>query len=153
MQLRFAVADLDDVRVIALLEHHLTEAHRNSPPGSVFALDLSGLRDPALTLWAAWDGDELAGLGALKRLEEGHGELKSMRVALVHLRQGVGRAILDHLLAQARAVGMSRVSLETGANDAFAAARSMYERAGFMPCAPFGEYTLTDFNRCYSLAL
>jgi putative acetyltransferase len=153
MQLRFAVADLDDVRVIALLEHHLTEAHRNSPPGSVFALDLSGLRDPALTLWAAWDGEVLAGLGALKRLEEGHGELKSMRVAASHLRQGVGRAILEHLLAEARDGGMARVSLETGANDAFVPARAMYEAAGFAPCAPFGGYTLTDFNCCYSLAL
>lgn len=153
MNLRFARAALDDPRVVALLEHHVREAHRNSPPGSVFALDLSGLAHPDIALWGAWDGEVLAGLGALKRLAPDHGELKSMRTAPAYLRQGVGRAMLAHLLAEARAAGFARVSLETGANDAFAAARAMYEAAGFAPCAPFGDYSLTDFNRCYSLAL
>lgn len=151
--MRIDRADLDDPQVVALLDHHLREAHRNSPPGSVFALDLSGLRDPRLTLWAAWDGDALMGLGALKLLEPGHGELKSMRTAPDHVRKGVARAMLAHLLAEARAAGLSRVSLETGANEAFAAARAFYEAAGFTPRDAFGDYTLTDFNRCYSLTL
>ncbi|SOB86964.1 putative acetyltransferase [Sphingomonas guangdongensis] len=153
MSLRFARAALNDPQVVALLDHHMREAHRNSPPGSVFALDLSGLAHPDIALWAAWNENALAGLGALKRLPAEHGELKSMRTAPACLRQGVGRAMLAHLISEARAAGFTRVSLETGANDAFAAARAMYEAAGFNPCAPFGDYTLTEFNRCYSLDL
>ncbi len=148
-----APARLDDPRVVALLEHHLREAHRNSPPGSVFALDLSGLADPALTLWGAWDGDVLLGLGALRMLGDGMGEIKSMRTADTAQRRGVGRAVLDHLLGEARARGYHEVKLETGANDAFAPARAMYVAAGFAPCDAFGHYVLTDFNRCYALTL
>ncbi len=151
--MRIAPARLDDPRVVALLDHHLREAHRNSPPGSVFALDLSGLADPALTLWGAWDGDALLGLGALKRLDDETGEIKSMRTADTAQRRGVGRAMLDHLLWQARARGLRTVKLETGANDAFAPARAMYAAAGFVPCEAFGDYVLTDFNRCYALTL
>ena len=151
--MEIAPAALGDRRVVALLDHHLREAHRNSPPGSVFALDLSGLADPALTLWGAWDGEMLLGLGALKALGPDEGEIKSMRVADAAQRRGVGRAMLGHLLGQARGRGYRAVRLETGANDAFAAARGLYEAAGFRPCAAFGDYTLTDFNRCYALRL
>jgi putative acetyltransferase len=150
---RIALAPLQDPNVVALLEHHLREAHRNSPPGSVFALDLSGLADPALTLWGVWDGDELLGLGALKALGQGEGEVKSMRVADAAQRRGVGRLMLNHLLAEARTRGYRVVRLETGSNEAFAPARAMYEAAGFTPSAAFGDYTLTDFNRCYALRL
>jgi putative acetyltransferase len=150
---RIEAADLGHPAVVALIEHHLREAHRNSPPGSVFALDLSGMRDPTLSLFAAWEGDTLLGLGALKQLAADHGELKSMRTAPDQLRKGVATAMLGHLLATARSRGYRRVSLETGTNEAFAPARAMYEAAGFTPCAAFGDYELTDFNRCYSLAL
>ena len=151
--MRIARADLDDSAVVALLEHHLREAHRNSPPGSVFALDLSGLRDPAIRLWAAWDGDALVGLGAWKALGAGAAELKSMRTAPGHGRKGIGRAMLDHLIADARAAGVTRLLLETGTNEAFAPARAMYEAAGFRPTGAFGDYVLTDFNRCYERAI
>jgi putative acetyltransferase len=151
--MRFVVDDLTHREVLALIEHHLREAHRNSPPGAVFALDLSGLRDPALTLWTAWDGETLLGMGALKLLGEGRAEIKSMRAAPAAQRRGVGRAMLDHLIAEARVRGVRELLLETGANDAFAAARALYESAGFRPCAPFGDDTLTDFNRCYALSL
>ncbi|HET9510302.1 MAG TPA: GNAT family N-acetyltransferase [Sphingomonas sp.] len=151
--MRFAPADLDHPAVVALLEHHVREAHRNSPPGSVFALDLSGLRAPDIRLWSVWDGETLLGLGAWKALDEGDAELKSMRTAPGYERKGVGKAMLAHLIADARAAGMTRVLLETGTNAAFAPARAMYEAAGFQPAGAFGDYDLTDFNRCYALAI
>lgn len=151
--MEIARASLDDPRVVALLEQHLVEAQRNSPPGSVFALDLSGLSDTAVTLWGAWDGDALLGLGALKRIDAEEGEIKSMRTADTARRRGVARIMLGHLVAEARARGYRVVKLETGANDAFAPARALYEAEGFTPCAPFGDYVLTDFNRCYARAL
>ena len=146
----------DDVThsdVIALLEFHLRSAFENSPPGSVFALDLTGVRDPAVALWSAWDGSDLLGLGALKHLDADHGELKSMRTAPAHLRKGVAGAMLDHLVAEGRARGYKRLSLETGNNAPFAPARALYERAGFGPCGPFADYVDTDFSRYYRLEL
>jgi len=150
---RFVRADLTDQQVVALLEHHLREAHSNSPPGSVFALDLAGLHDPAIRLWSVWEGNLLLGLGAWKALSSGAAELKSMRTAPGQERRGVGKTMLAHLIADARAAGITRLLLETGANDAFAPARTMYETAGFRPTAAFGNYVLTDFNRCYALAI
>lgn len=138
---------------MALIELHLRAAFENSPPGAVFALDLSGLRAADVTLWTVWEGEALLGMGALKQLDAGHGELKSMRTAPEQVRRGVARAMLDHLIAEARGRGWSELKLETGANEAFAAARAMYEGAGFRPCGAFGDYVLTDFNRCYSLRL
>jgi len=151
--MRIVRDDLTHPDVIGLLDLHLRSAFENSPPGSVFALDLSGLRDPAVTLWSAWDGDDLLGLGALKELEAGHGELKSMRTAPAHLRRGVARAMLEHLVAEGRARGYNRLSLETGSNPPFAPARALYERAGFTPCGPFADYTDQAFSRYYSLTL
>lgn len=151
--MRIVRDDLSHPDVIALLELHLRSAFENSPPGSVFALDLTGLRDPAVTLWSTWDGDGLLGLGALKRLDSDHGELKSMRTAPAHLRKGVAAAMLDHLIAEGRARGYKRLSLETGSNQPFAPARALYERAGFAPCGPFADYVDTDFSRYYRLEL
>ena len=151
--MRFIVDDLTHPAVLALLRFHVEAAHANSPPDKVHALDLSGLRDAAVTLWSVWDGDTLVGMGALKMLGGGRAELKSMRVAPGHLRRGIGRAILDHLLAEARARGVTWVGLETGGNDAFAPARAMYEAAGFAACAAFGGYVVDDFSRCYAMTL
>lgn len=151
--MRFARADLDHHAVVALLEHHVREAHRNSPPGSVFALDLSALRLPEIRLWSVWDDETLLGLGAWKALGGGDGELKSMRTAPGHERKGVGKTMLAHLVADARAAGVTRLLLETGTNDAFAPARAMYEAAGFQPTGAFGDYVLTEFNRCYRLSI
>ena len=145
--------DLTRPDVVALIELHLRSAFENSPPGSVFALDLSGLRDPAVTLWSAWEGDDLLGMGALKQLDAGHGELKSMRTAPAHLRKGVAAAMLDHLIAEGRRRGYARLSLETGNNPPFAPARAMYERAGFVQCGPFADYSDESFSRYYTLAL
>lgn len=146
----------DDVThpdVIALLEFHLRAAFENSPPGSVFALELTGLRHPSITLWSAWDGATLLGLGALKQLDTAHGELKSMRTAPAHLRRGVAATMLDHLIEEGRARGYKRLSLETGSNPPFAPARALYERAGFVPCGPFADYVDTDFSCYYALTL
>jgi putative acetyltransferase len=151
--MRIVRDDLTHPDVIALLDLHVRTAHENSPPGSAFALDLSGLRDPAVTVWSAWNSETLLGLGALKALEPGHGEVKSMRTAPGQLRKGVAAAMLTHLIGEARARGWTRLSLETGTNDAFAPARALYERAGFERAGAFGDYKLTDFNQCYSLSL
>lgn len=147
---RIVREDVSHPDVVALLDLHLREAHANSPPGSVFALDLSGLRDPAVTLWSAWEDDALLGLGALKRLDATHAEIKSMRTHPAQLRRGIGALMLDHLINAARAGGYRRLSLETGSNAPFAAARALYERAGFARCDPFGDYRDTTFSLYYT---
>lgn len=119
----------------------------------MFALDLSGLRDPAVTLWSIWDGGDLLGMGALKQLDAAHGEIKSMRTAPDQLRRGAAATMLDHLLAEARARGYRRISLETGSTAAFAPARALYERIGFTETGPFADYTDTGFSRYYTLVL
>lgn len=150
---RIVPADLTDHQVVALLDLHLRSAHANSPPGSVFALDLSGLRDPAVAVWAVWEDETLLGLGALKLLGDGHAELKSMRTAPDHLRRGVGAAMLDHLIGQARARGIARLSLETGSHAAFEPAHALYARAGFVACPPFAGYADTVFARYFTRAI
>lgn len=131
---------LDDPRVIALLRHHLTSARAQTAPGSAHALDLSGLRASDVTFWSAWEGDTLAGVGALKTLSAEHGEVKSMHTAESMRRKGVGAAMLRHIVGVARARGMARLSLETGSWPYFAAARELYARHGFVECGPFGDY-------------
>lgn len=133
----------DDLRhpaVIALLREHLDWMHRISPPESVHALDLAALRRPDITFWTLWDGEALAGCGALRELAQGQGEVKSMRTAQTHLRRGVAARMLDHILAEARRRRYERLSLETGSMAYFAPARALYARAGFSPCGPFGDY-------------
>lgn len=150
---RFVEGDLSHPDVVALIELHLRAAFENSPPGAVFALDLSGLRAADVTLWTLREGEALLGMGALKQLDPEHGELKSMRTAPGQLRRGVARAMLAHLIAEARTRGYRRVSLETGSNAPFAAARALYEAAGFAECAAFAEYFDTGFSRYYALDL
>lgn len=150
---RIVQDDLSHPAVLALLELHLRQAHENSPPGSVFALDLSGLRDPAVTLWTAWEGADLLGMAALKQLDVTHGEVKSMRTAPGRLRRGVAGAMLAHLIAEARSRSYRRLSLETGSNAPFAAAWALYERAGFTECDPFAAYSDRVFARYYTLVL
>lgn len=131
---------LDDPRVVALLEVHLRRAREETAPGSAHALDLSGLRAPGVTFWSAWEGDTLVGVGALKVLDAGHGEVKSMHTAEAARGRGVGSAMLAHIVAAARERGMARLSLETGSWPYFAPARALYARHGFTECGPFGDY-------------
>jgi putative acetyltransferase len=116
------------------------DLHALSPPESVHALDLDGLRRPGITFWTAWSGRELVGCGALKELDPAHGEIKSMRTARAQRRRGIGRAMLEHILAEARARRYGRVSLETGSQPPFAPARRLYEGFGFDYCGPFAGY-------------
>ena len=141
----------DDVR--ALLARHLAFAHEHSPPEDVHALDLSGLLDPAVTFFSARRGPDLVGIGALKELDDGHGELKSMHTAAAERGRGVGRAMVDHLLGVARDRRYRRVSLETGTMEAFAPARSLYAGVGFTPCGPFGDYEPSPNSTFMTLAL
>jgi len=140
MKLTIRNDDLTGQQIHALLEEHLHHMHSMSPPESVHALDLSGLRRPEITFWAAWDGDTLAGCGALKALDASHGEIKSMRAAQSYRGKGVGRAILAHIVAEASARGYRSLFLETGAEDGFIPARTLYARHGFVQCAPFADY-------------
>lgn len=146
--MRIAPGDLADPRIVALLETHLRTARAETAPGSAHALDLSGLQSPDIRLWAIWQGDTLAGVGALKRLSPDHGEVKSMHTAQGLRRQGAGNAMLRHIIAAARAGGLRRLSLETGSWDYFRPARALYARHGFAECPPFGDY-LPDPNSVF----
>lgn len=136
----FRPLDFADPQVAAMLRAHLDEMRSISPPESVHALDPARMRALPLTMWAAWEGDQLRGCGGLARLDAGDCEVKSMHVAAAARGQGVGRRILAFLLDQARAQGFSRVLLETGSSPAFAAARALYERQGFAYRGPFAGY-------------
>ena len=131
---------LDDPRVVELLHLHLRLAREQTAPGSAHALDLSALRAPGVSFWSAWDGDTLAGVGALKTLSADHGEVKAMHTAASMRRRGVAAAILRHIVGEARSRGMSRLSLETGSWPYFAPARALYARHGFVECEPFADY-------------
>ena len=135
-----AVDDPRAADVRALLVRHLAFARAVTPPEDTHALEADELLDPALTLYGFRDGGTLLGVAALKRLDDRHAEIKSMHTAEEARGRGVGRALLDHLLAVARERGFQRISLETGVMPAFAPARALYERAGFRACGPFGSY-------------
>lgn len=134
------VDDLQHPAVHQLLKEHLQNMHQLSPAESVHALSLEKLRVPQITFWTAWEDGLLLGCGALKELDPKHGEIKSMRTPQAHRRRGTGRAILRHIIEVARARGYERLSLETGAPDAFIPARKLYESFGFEYCGRFGDY-------------
>lgn len=132
--------DLSGPEIRALLEEHLRSMYSISPPESVHALDLDGLRKPEISFWTVWSGNELLGCGALKELDTHHGEIKSMRTASAHRRKGVARAVLIYIISEARKRGYTRLSLETGSQPAFEPARRLYESFGFCDCGPFDGY-------------
>ena len=146
--LEIVVDDLSGPGIAALLAEHLRDMRATSPPESVHALDLDGLRRPEVTVWSARSGGEVVGCAALAELGDGHGEVKSMRTAAAHRGRGVASALLRHLLAEADRRGLRRLSLETGTQDFFAPARALYVRYGFAPCPPFAGYT-DDPNSAY----
>ncbi len=147
LPLSFREDDLSGDEIRALVSRHLQGMADHSPPGTCFALDIDGLREPGMTLWSAWDDGTLAGMGALKILDARNGELKSMRVDGGYLGKGAGRAILEHLITQARARGLSVLWLETGSSIGFAPALKLYESAGFRYCGPFAGYGDNGFSR------
>jgi putative acetyltransferase len=138
--MRIVEGGLDDPRVAALLGAHVTRARAETARGSAHALDLDALRAPEITVWCAWEGDQVVGVGALKRLSADHGEVKSMYTAEAARGRGVGSALLRRIIEAARARGMTRLSLETGSWPYFLPARALYARHGFAECGPFGEY-------------
>ncbi len=138
--MQIITGDFSDQRVIDLIHIHQTSARAETAPGSAHALDLKGLQSPDIRFWTIWDDDELFGIGALKRLSPDHGEVKSMHTLKTKRGRGVGRAMLRHIIAMARADGMSRLSLETGSWEYFRPAWALYRRHGFLECPPFADY-------------
>ena len=139
--MRIELDDLSRPEIHALLQEHLDNMYELSPSESVHALDLTKLRRPDITFWTVWDESLLLGCGALKELTPTHGEVKSMRTPKSLRRRGAGRAVLVHIVAEARSRGYQRLSLETGSHEAFKPAQKLYESFGFTFCGPFGDYT------------
>jgi putative acetyltransferase len=139
--------------VVALLQRHLEFARGVTPPEDVHALDLDGLLDPSVTFFSLRDGETLLGIGAIKALDDQHMELKSIHTAEEARGNGVGRAVVEHLLAMARQRGAARVSLETGSMEEFAPSRALYSRLGFVECAPFADYSPSRASTFMTLEL
>jgi putative acetyltransferase len=136
-----------------LLALHLEGMRAGSPPGHVFALDLSGLTAPDVRVWSAWDGDAVVAIGALKALGDGTGEVKSMRTHTDHVRRGAAALVLERIIAEAKASGFSRLSLETGSGPAFEPALALYRKRGFEDGDAFSDYEPSAFNRFLHLRL
>ncbi|WP_363796544.1 GNAT family N-acetyltransferase [Lysobacter firmicutimachus] len=134
------IDDLTGSQIHALLQEHLRDMAELSPPESIHALDLDGLRRPDIRFWTVWEKGQLLGCGALRELDSTHGEIKSMRTAEAHRRKGVATRMLGHILDEASRRGYRRLSLETGSMAGFAPARTLYAQFGFVECAPFGDY-------------
>ncbi|MEH6660978.1 MAG: GNAT family N-acetyltransferase [Parasphingorhabdus sp.] len=145
--------DLGSQQVQDLLAAHLAGMQENSPANSVYALNLSGLQSPDVSVWTAWDGDQLMGIGALKQLSASAGEIKSMRTDSRYLRRNVGLSILDHIIAEARSRSYVRLSLETGSGEGFEPALNLYRKRGFTNGEAFADYVASDFNQFMHLEL
>lgn len=152
--LHIRLDDLSDPRIATFLEAHLADMRRVSPPESVHALDLDALRQPEIRFWTAWAPDGgLVGTGAIKLLDAGHAELKSMRTDAAWRGRGCARQMLRHLLEQARGLGVHRLNLETGSQEFFIPARTLYRSEGFEPCGPFGDYQSDPNSRFFTKKL
>ena len=142
MESRIEIDDLCGPEIAAFLDEHIREMKSVSPPESKHALDLPGLRIPAITFWTMWDGASLIACGALKELDAQHAEIKSMRTAADYRGKRIAAKLLQHLLDESMRRGYQRLSLETGSMPFFKPARALYEKFGFQPCAPFADYKL-----------
>lgn len=145
--------DLTGSDILELLYEHLCNMHELSPPESVHALDLEQLKRQDITFWTAWDNGVLMGCGALKELDPWHGEIKSMRTPSNRRRHGVGRLLLQHIIAVAQQRGYRLLSLETGSQPGFEPARTLYESHGFTYTGPFAEYAEDPHSRFMQLRL
>ncbi len=143
--------DCEDVR--ALLSQHFAEMRAGSPVSACHVLAIDELKSKDIRFFTLREDGQLLGCGALRRLEPGHGEIKSMRTADAALGRGVGSALLDKLFKVAREEGMTRLSLETGSGEPFAAAIRLYQKTGFEQCGPFGGYKATPFTRFFTRAV
>ena len=140
------IDDLKGPEIHELLQEHLQSMTLHSPPESIHALDIDSLRAPGITFWTVWENGELLGCGALKELDAQHAEIKSMRTSSLHLRQGVAKNLLNHIIEEARRRGYSRLSLETGSMEAFEPARQLYAKFGFTYCEPFADYVEDPYS-------
>ena len=147
---------VDDLRgpgIAEFLHAHVRQMQEITPLENAYALDLDGLRRPGITFWSAVEGDDIVGCAALKRLDDTHAELKSMRTAPARTRSGIASRLLEHVLAEARRDGYQRMSLETGTAEFFLPARRLYEKHGFGYCDPFGDYEPSPHNTFMTRAL
>lgn len=147
------IDDLSSPTTRSLLSLHLAGMHSHSPPGHVFSLDLSGLTSPGVTVWSAWNEDDICGIGALKQLDARSGEIKSMRTHPNYLRQGVASALLERIIKEAQMRGLQRLSLETGSGPAFEPALALYRQRGFVNGEAFSDYQQSSFNQFLHLEL
>jgi len=147
------IDDLSGSEIYELLQEHLQSVALHSPPESVHALDIEALRKPEITFWSVWENGELVGCGALKKLDSQHAEIKSMRTSSLHLRKGVAKNLLNHILEEAKRRGYSRLSLETGSMEAFEPARKLYANFGFTYCEPFADYVEDPYSVFMTRAL
>ena len=138
--LEIIIDDLTGHEIAELIGEHLHTMTLHSPPESIHALSLDHLKKPEITFWSAWEQGELVGCGALKELDQQHGEIKSMKTSSQHLRKGVAKQMLEHIIMEAKKRGFKRLSLETGSMDAFKPARKLYASFGFQYCDPFSDY-------------
>jgi putative acetyltransferase len=150
---KIVIDDLSGPEIARFLDEHVQEMRSITPLESKFALDLDGLRRPEITFWSVMDGDAVVGCGALKRLDASHAELKSMRTASARKRSGIATLLLEHIIAEARSMGFTRLSLETGTADFFRPARTLYEKFGFEYCPPFGDYQPSPHNTFMTRAI
>ena len=145
--------DLTDPAVLALLQLHLDEVRQWSPACKVHAMPAERLRKDDVSFFAAWDGDKLAAVGAIKKIDTLRGELKSMRAAPAYRGKGAGAAILRHLIDKAKRRGYRWLGLETGGTVEFEPAMALYRKHGFADCPPFGDYISDEFSRCMDMSL
>ncbi|WP_261134317.1 GNAT family N-acetyltransferase [Bacillus sp. Marseille-Q3570] len=138
--MKIKLDDLTGTEVSKLVNGHLQGMTLHSPPESIHALNLEALQQPEITFWSVWEEDVLVGCGALKELDDKHGEVKSMRTSSSYLRKGVAKQLLEHIIGEAQRRGYQRLSLETGSMDAFEPARKLYKGFGFEYCKPFSDY-------------
>jgi putative acetyltransferase len=153
LAMQITMGDFQNPQVQALLKHHLEGMRANSPICGVHALDLSGLQKPEIAFWTVWDGNELMGCGALKDLGNRTGEIKSMRTWPQHVRKGVAKAMLTHIMATARERGYKHLSLETGSGPAFEPALALYRTHGFKAGGAFADYVKSEFSQFLHLEL
>lgn len=151
--MKIVVDDLSGPKIAAFLDEHVQQMRAITPLESKYALDLDALRTPDITFWSVVDKDKVVGCGALKRLDPHHAEVKSMRTSPARTRGGIASALLDHIITEARRMGVRRLSLETGTADFFRPARKLYEKHGFDYCKPFADYSPSQHNTFMTRAL
>ena len=140
--------NFDNFEVNELLKKHFIELRAASPEGSAHVLDIPGLKVPSIKFWSLWKNEKLIGCGALKFLDNDHGEFKSIRVHNDFRKKGYGIKVINHLIYEAQKLNIKKLSIETGAGDFFIPARKLFDKCGFETCEPFAHYN-KDINSIY----